>query len=271
MDELKVYRGKNIEITSKLYIKHPSLDQIQDFGEKEYFNSVYTFCSVGADMKWQLWDAGIDYTQIEDYDLFVQFIAPALSSKKMIYNELISHQEKYEKELKSFSQEDLIKMTINPLELLFDFDFADFILMKEKIGEKEEIILYNPTTEFTFNRFSYRKTVDVIRQMHGIKRNNEIPANERTKMDMIEDSRDDYNIAKNKPFVSILKPLISTMSAYCGLCGTDFVWNMKIGSFFYDIKRIGIIEEATNLLRGGYSGFTNLKDVDKEKLNMFSN
>ena len=95
-DELKIYRGGDIQITPKVIVTQPSLDQIEQFGEKRYFNAVHTLTAVGADMKWQLWDFDkIDYTQIEDYDLFIKFISQLVSSKKKVYNELMSNPEKY--------------------------------------------------------------------------------------------------------------------------------------------------------------------------------
>ena len=69
-DDLKIYRGCDIPVTSKIIVKQPRLQQIVDFGEKEYFYAIYTLISVGADLKWQLWEKGIDYTEIEDYELF---------------------------------------------------------------------------------------------------------------------------------------------------------------------------------------------------------
>ena len=95
-DELKVYRGKDIQITPKIIVTQPTLDQIEEFGEKRYFSAVHTLTAVGADLKWQLWDYNqIDYTQIEDYDLFIRFISQVISSKKKIYNELMNNPEKY--------------------------------------------------------------------------------------------------------------------------------------------------------------------------------
>ena len=64
VDELDIYRGGDIEITPKIIVTQPTLGQIADFGEKRYFNAVYTLTAVGADLKWQLWDLEqIDYTK----------------------------------------------------------------------------------------------------------------------------------------------------------------------------------------------------------------
>lgn len=53
LDELKIYRGKDIKINDKIIITQPTLDQIEEFGERRYFSAIHTLVSVGADMKWQ--------------------------------------------------------------------------------------------------------------------------------------------------------------------------------------------------------------------------
>ena len=69
--------------------------------------------------------------------------------------------------------------------------------------------------------------VDVVRKIHGFKRTNEVPANEFTKMILIEDARDAANAAKGKPHKSILKPLVSALTVKCGMCGNDGIRRMR--------------------------------------------
>lgn len=264
-DELKIYRGKDIQITPKIIVTQPTLDQIEEFGENRYFHAVHTLTSVGADLKWQLWDFNqIDYTQIEDYDLFIKFISQVLSSRKKIYEEWINNPYQYADKLEKLSEEDKQEMLLNPLQLILkDIDFADFIPC---IKDETQIILYDAKRDITIDKVVYTQMVDVVRKIHGFKRNNEIPANERTKMDLIDDARDEAMLASQKPYKSILKPLISSLTVKCGMCGDDKIWNMKIAMFFDSIKRINKIQDAEMLLQGAYSGFASLKGVDKSRL-----
>lgn len=265
-DELKIYRGANIQITPKIIVTQPTLDQIERFGEKRYFNAVHTLTAVGADLKWQLWDYcnKTDYTKIKDYDLFLQFIYRAVSSKKRIHQELMNNREKYQKELASISEEELNEMLINPLELILqDIDLDDFIICEK---ENSQLVLYNEAKDIVIDRAVYSQIVDVVRKIHGLKRNNQMPANERTKMDLIDDARDEAMAAANRPYKSILKPLISALTVKCGMCGDDRIWNMNISMFFDNLKRASKIQDAELLLQGAYSGFASLKDVDKTRL-----
>lgn len=272
-DELSIYRGQDIQITDKIAVIQPTISQIEEFGEKNYFNAVHTLTSVGADLKWQLWDlCQIDYTTISDYDLFIKFTSQLISSRKKLYNELTQFPEKYEKELLTLSKNDINKMLVNPMKLILkNIDLADFTPMKLKNNAgSEEIILYDIENDITIDRFVYMQIVEIVRKIHGFKRNNQMPANERTKRDLIEDARDEAMAMANKPYKSILKPLISTLSVYCGQCGDEKIWSMPIGMFFDNIKRINKIQDSKALLQGAYSGFANLKGIDKSRFDMFN-
>lgn len=266
VDDLKIYRGSDIPITDKIIVIQPTLDQIIEFGEKRYFSTVHTLTGVGADFKWQLWDYfGIDYTTIDDFDLFKKMIYGVLSSKKKIYKELMENRDKYEEQLKNISEEELADMLVNPISLVLkDIDFADF---EEYESDKSpETILYDKEHDITIDRFVYTRMVDAVRKIHGFKRNNELPANERTKMDLIEDARDDAMAASRKEYKSVLKPLISALAVKTGQLGSDSIWNTKVNMFFDSIKRINKIQDATLLLQGAYAGFASLKGVDKSRL-----
>lgn len=264
-DELKIYKGSDIPITNKIVVKQPTINQIIEFGEKRYFTAIHCLTGVGADFKWQLWDYfGIDYTTIDDFELFKKMIWELLSSKKHIYNELMNNRDKYEERLKNITEEELAEMLVNPLSLVLNIDLADF---KEYESDKSpETILYDEEHDITIDRFIYTRIVDAVRKIHYLKRNNEMPANEITKMDLIEDARDEARMDSQKPYKSALKPLISALAIKTGQLGSDSIWNTKINMFFDAIKRINKIQDAELLLQGAYSGFASLKDVDKDRL-----
>ena len=266
IDELKIYRGLDIPITDKIIVTQPTIDQIIEFGEKRYFGAVQCLTGVGADFKWQLWDYyKIDYTTIDDFELFKKIIWGSLSSKKHIYKELTENREKYAEQLKNISEEDLEDMLVNPLSLVLkDIDLADF---EEYQSDKcPETILYNQEHDITIDRFVYTRMVDAVRKIHGFKRNNQLPANEITKMFLIDDAREEAMLSAQKPYKSVLRPLISALAVKTGQLGSESIWNTKVNMFFDSIKRINKIQDATLLLQGAYSGFASLKGVDKDRL-----
>ena len=266
IDELKIYRGSDIPITDKIVVIQPTIDQIIEFGEKKYFGAVHCLTGVGADFKWQLWDYyGIDYTTIDDFELFKKMLWQSLSSRKHLHKELTENREKYEEQLKNITEEDLEDMLVNPLSLVLkDIDLADF--EEYQSDKNDETILYDKEHDITIDRLVYSQIVDAVRKIHGFKRNNEIPGNNATKMIFIDDAREDAMMAAKKPYKSGLRPLISALAVKTGQLGNDNIWNTKIYMFFDAIKRINRIQDATLLLQGAYSGFASLKDIDKNRL-----
>ena len=163
------------------------------------------------------------------------------------------------------TEEDWEELLFNPLSLVLkDIDLADF--EEYESNKSQETILYDKEHDITIDRFVYNQIVDAVRKIHGFKRNNQMPANERTKMDLIEDARDEAMAAAQKPYKSVLQPLISALVVKTGQLGSNFIWDAKINMFFDAIKRINKIQDATLLLQGAYSGFASLKGVDKTRL-----
>lgn len=266
IDELKLYRGSDIVITDKIIVTQPTIGQIVDFSEKRYFHAVQCLTGVGADFKWQLWDYfEKDYTTVDDFELFKMIIWKSLSSRKHLYKELTENREQYAEQLKNISEEELNDMLINPLSLVLkNIDLADF---EEYESDKcPETILYDKEHDITIDRFVYMRIVDAVRKIHGFKRNNQLPANETTKMFLIDDAREEAMAAAQKPYKSVLMPLISALAVKTGQLGNDDFWNTKVYMFFDAIKRINKIQDATLLLQGAYSGFASLKGVDKDRL-----
>ena len=266
IDDLAIYRGKDIPITDKIIVTQPTINQIIDFGEKRYFQTVYTLTGVGADFKWQLWDYfNIDYTEIEDFELFKKMIHQSLSSKKKIYEELKRNPEQYKEYIDKMTDEDWEELLFNPLSLILkDIDFADF--EEYESDKNHETILYDKKHDITIDRYVYARMIDAVRKIHGLKRNNQLPANEITKMFLIDEAREEAMLASQKEYKSVLKPLISALAVKTGQLGSDSIWNTKVNMFFDSIKRVNKIQDAELLLQGAYSGFASLKGVSKDRL-----
>lgn len=148
-NELTNYRGRDIYITEKIIIKQPTLGEIEEFGEELYFRTIQTFTSVGADLKWQLWDYyHIDYTKISDYDLFIRFISRWVSSGKYIYQKMLENPDKYQNELNGLTEEKINEILINPMRLILgELDFADFIPVKKDIVKTMSKLYYTTHNE----------------------------------------------------------------------------------------------------------------------------
>ena len=69
-DELKMWFCEPYKVNDYITIHQPSIGGIVEWGEKRYYGMIHTLTCIPSDMKSQLYDAGIDYEQIQDYELF---------------------------------------------------------------------------------------------------------------------------------------------------------------------------------------------------------
>lgn len=241
-DELRIYRGEDYKISDHIVIHQPTLDEIERYGEQDYYSMIYQLTATPQSMKAQLWDIGIDYTTMTPYELFYQIL------------------------YRLYPQE---KTSI----IFGDLDFQKFQLVQRK--DNNEIKLYqivqteNGVDEVELDEFTYNMIMDYLRKVHIIEKDERIPANESTKMILIEDAKDEIEKNKHKEYHSQLKNLISSMVNSEGFkYNHSQVWDMKINAFMDSVQRISKIKNANLLLQSGYSGYgISLKDVDKKQLN----
>ncbi len=236
-DELKIYRGEDFAVSKHILIHQPTLGEICEYREQEYYSMIQQLTATPQSMKVQLWDIGIDYTTITPYHLFCHLLYGLFPKEKIsiIFGEL---------------------------------DFTKFEVMQRK--DNGAAVLYQAVNgeDVFIDKNVYNIITDYLRQAHSISKDERIPANETTKMVLIEDDREEQERNKNKPFRSQLKNLVSAMINCEGFkYNHTEVWDMKINAFMDSVKRISKMKNAELLLQSGYSGFgVNLKEVSNKQL-----
>lgn len=236
-DELQIYRGKDFIVNDKIQIHQPTLGEICDWGEQNYFSFIYNITATPTDLKYFLSLSGIDWNEISEYELFLK-----------IY--------------KVFD--------VETTRILFgDLDFASFNPMVRE--DNGEIVLYDDISDILIDRSIYEIIVNYVRKAHNLKKNIERAMNETTKTVLIEEAKEQYEMSKTQKFKSRLLPLISTMTNMIGF-GYNWttVWDMKINAFMDAVQQVQHIKNADLLLSSGYSGFgIDLKKINKKEINYF--
>ena len=267
-DELKVYRGEDFVVSEYIKIHQPTLSEICDYGEREYYSMIYQLTSTPQSLKWQLWDMGIDYTKISAYELFYGMIYKLYSQEKtsILFGDLdfTKFQVMQRKDDESILLYQVVKKQKENTSIKKGFLKKLF----SKFRQKEDVADEVEYEEIIIDEFTYNTIMDYLRNVHNIYKDEKMPANESTKMVLIEDDRDEYLRNKNKEYHSQLKNLISSMINCEGFkYNHSQVWDMKINAFMDSVKRISKIKNADLLLQSGYSGFgVNLKDINKKQL-----
>ena len=230
VDELQLYFGEPYRITDTIIVRQPTLGEIIEFGEDAFYNTLYIFITNPTSYRVALWDKGIDWNKLTDYNLFM-----------MLYPNI----------------------NVNALQLFL----PGFYLYKVTLSNQEEtIILSNDhgdiITEEIYSKISY-----YLRKMFNYFPKVEKAKGKITKEWIIEGEKERL---KNKPnhFVSNLLPLISACLNHPGFkYKKSELKEIGIVEFMDSVKRLQVYESTTALLVGRYSGMIDTSKLNNEDFN----
>lgn len=231
-DELQMYFGEDYKVNDYITIHSPTVGDIIKFGEKRYFTVVHCFVCIPSDMKSQLFDMGIDYEEISDFELFIMLT-------------------------RTLTKEDT--------EIFFDnIDLSQFQVMK---NENDELVLVGPNGEI-IDELAYKRIAGYMCKYHGITPKIEKAATKTVKKLLIQLDRDNIAKAKKEPYKSQMKNLVSAMMRYPGFKYKSY--ELKQCSYFEfmdTVRGAQIYVASTSLLQGSYSGMLDVSKVSKKEFN----
>lgn len=232
IDALSLYFGEPYPITDRLTVTQPTIGQIIQYGEKEYFSMIHTITAIPSDMKSQLWDMGLDWNQVSDFELFM-ILCQTLPVER---TEIV----------------------------LGDIDLSR-LRPYQHPQNPDMVILADVDNGVVIDEFVYLRIVNYLRTLHNLKPKVEHSMNEFTKKFMIEEDRQKIAANAQKTYESFLLPLISSVKVRQGY-SLDYIKNEFLYEFFDDINRLQIIHSADALLQGCYAGNIDMSKVNKKEL-----
>ena len=233
IDTLSLLSGKTVKITDKIEYSQPKLFDVIRFGEKEYYQILSSLTAIPSDMKSILWDAGIDWMEFSDMELFFAMTK---------------------------------QMSVDQTSIFFpNVDFSTFDLIKTK---DNDLIMYSQDQGIIIDKFVFAKMQDCLCKSHGIKKKVEKAGNKYTKQILIEEDRANREKNKDKEFHSNLYGLVSAMVNYSGFkYNYDTVWELTMFRFMDAVQRARLIDSTNHLLNGVYAGTVDSKKIKNEKFN----
>ena len=231
-DALFLYFGDDYVINDKITISQPTIGMVADYGEAQYFSMVHSLTAIPSDMKSIMFDMGLDWCEVEDFELFMMLSQNLTPDKTGI--------------------------------LFGDLDFSKMKPFRNK--QNDDIVLADKETGVIIDKLIYTRIVNYLRKLHNITPKVEKTKSKTVKKWLIEEDRKRIQTSKDKPFKSYLLPLISAIKVKQGYT-KDYVRNMGLYEFFDDVSRAQIIDHANHLLNGAYCGMADLKNVPKNEFN----
>ena len=232
VDPLKLYFGEPYVINKYVTIYQPTIGDIIEYGEKEYYSMIQTLTAIPSDMKANLFDMGLDWMKVEDFQLFMM-LAPTLSQAqtKIVLGDI-----------------DLQRM--KPVENL----------------QNGDIILRDPVTGAIIDELAYKTMSAYLCKLHNLTKKIEKAGNKYTKQVLIDEDRRKREYSMTQPYKSFLMPLVSAVKVRQGYT-RDYLKNMGLCEFFDDVNRSQIIVNTDALLSGMYSGMMDASKINKNQFN----
>lgn len=220
-------------INDKIHIMIPTVDEVLE-NEDSYYGQVSLLTAMPIDMMLELDDIGIDYTTINDYDLFL-----------LMFNQLRS----------------------DDTSLIFgDLDLSKFEFAENK--ENGRIVLYDSENDIVIDRGIQGQIAATLRKIHHLEKNRRKPANEEVKKYMLERARAKRKRKRPKTDFSQLESLIIAMvNTEQFKYGFGDVKNLTIYQFNESVRQIIHKVDYEHRMHGIYSGTIDPKNLNKKELN----
>lgn len=238
-DIAQIYKGDDFVVSDGIVIHQPTIREIIDFGESNFWHTIFLFTCNPTSMRVALWDAGQDWNKMDDFVLFISLVSNMKPEKTSI--------------------------------LFGDLDFSQFDVLED---ENEDYMLINRDNPLIqIDRKIYEKLVSYLRMVFNSNPKVEKIKGKFSKQLVIDGEKADMEakaqlegntLWKN----STLFPLLSAVTNHAGFqYNLQEVQELTFFQFMDAVKRIRVIDTSNALLGGIYSGMldtSKMKNLDKE-------
>lgn len=247
---LQLYFGDPYQVSDKILVYQPTIGGILEydkkFGESEFWSMLNVFIGNTTSYRLLLWDMGIDWNEISDFQLFSLLIKTLkVENTEILFGDLdLSSFDAYMKQIPNEDESD----------------------NEEESEPKQEMILWNPELDIEINEDIYKNIALYIRTMFNIFPKVEKAKGKTTKKWIIEEDRMNLTNAKKEDATSTFLPLIESCCCHAGFkYKKNELREVGIYEFMRSVQRLQVYESTTALLKGMYSGFIDTKGIDKEE------
>lgn len=218
---------------TKLTVRIPSVEEVLR-DEDNYYNLVHLLTAMPVDLLVMLDDAGIDFSTINDYQLFIFLFKLIVSQDtKLVFGD-------------------------------FCFDGFEFAI-SEETGQP---VYLDRERDLVIDRKVQYSITEALRKMHHLEKNMRKPGNKEAQEYMIERARKKMARKKNRKKASELEKLIVAM-VNTEQYKYDFESTKKLSIYQFNESVRQVIKKVdySNKMFGVYSGTINPKELNQDDLN----
>ena len=220
-------------INDKIKIAIPTVQEVLR-DEDSYYSLVSIITSMPFDLMLELDDMGVDYTTINEWELFLMMF-PFIQSQDT--------------------------------SLIFkDLDLSKFELFVNE--QNDTIVLLDEDSGVVIDRAIHGQIAATLRKIHHLQKNYRKPGNEEAKKYLLERARVKRNRNKNRKEVSNLESLIiALVNTEQFKYDYDGVQNLTIYQFNESVQQIIWKIDYEHRMHGVYAGTINAKEMNQDEFN----
>ena len=236
MSTLNLLYKREYAITDKIKIVIPTVGEILD-NEDMYYGLVTSLTSMPIDVMVQLDDAGIDFTEITEYELFVIMFGSIRNADTSL--------------------------------IFGDLDISKF---EPAINESNgRVVLIDKENDIKIDRVIAAQIAATLRKIHHLEKDIRKPGNDEAKEYMLRRAREKQRRHKNRKVESQLESLIIAMvNTEQYKYGYESTRDLSIYQFNESVRQIIKKVDYDNRMHGVYSGTLSVKDLSQDDLNWLS-
>lgn len=221
-----LFKLSSVDILPGLTLRIPTVDEILE-DEQHYYHLVSSLTATPYQYMVQLDDYGIDFTQIDDFELFMMlFPAVAREDTRILFG---------------------------------DADLSDLIRRNPENGAPS---LYSSKNDLTIDELVYNRIADLIRKVNCLKRETRKPGNEEARKFRIDLERKRQRRNAHKPYEPYLEKLVVAL-----VNRPEFKYNyeqtgqLTIYQFSQSFEQIKTSINFDNMMTGVYTGTIDMSKV----------
>ena len=226
-----LYR-RDYPVTDSISVVIPTVGQILD-NEDLYNDVVSAFTAMPIDFMVQLDDAGIDFTTINAFDLFIML------------------------------SEGLKKVDTSLV--LKDINLSEFELCVN--NQTKKLVLYNQESGIEIGRREHSQIASALRRINHLEKNRKKPGNDDAKQYMLERMRQKMKRHPRTEASQLEQLIVAMVNTEQFKYDFESVRNITIYQFNECVRQIVNKVNYDNRMIGVYSGTVNVKELSQDELN----
>ena len=220
-------------VNEHISVQIPSVGEILD-DENNYYNMISLITSTPYDMMVQLDEAGIDFTELNDYELFL-----------LLFNSL----------------------KLQDTSMLFGtLDITQFVAAINE--QNNTVVLKDTENGFIIDQLIHSQICGAVRKIHHLERNRRKPANGEAKKYLLQRAREKMRRRGRRVEDSQLEQLIIALTNTEQFkYGYDETRKLSIYQFNESLHQIIKKIDFDNKMHGVYAGTINAKNMSQDDFN----